>query len=359
MLDHAYHGNLSSLIAISPYKFNRAGGQGRPDGTWVCELPDPYRGGCGSTSLPGRRYAEDVRRQLDAVEAAGRRRRRSLSRRCRAAPARSCFPTATSRRPSPHARAAGAVCIADEVQAGFGRVGTHTLGLRDPGRRAGHRHAGKADRQRPPARRGSDHAGARPLVRDRDGVLQHLRRQPGLLRGGPGGAGRAARRAAAGPRPRARASGCSPGCASWPAATSWSATCAARACSWAWSWSRDRDTREPATAAASAVVEAAKARGVLLSTDGPRRQRDQDQAAAGARRGGRRPRGRRRCSMPPSVGRSQTTPRQRAIPTVRSCPDAGSSCRRPACLPYPVGRPRLLPPGRYRGPAEARFPPPP
>ncbi len=32
-----------------------------------------------------------------------------------------------------HARAAGAVCIADEVQVGFGRVGPELLGLRDAG----------------------------------------------------------------------------------------------------------------------------------------------------------------------------------------------------------------------------------
>jgi 4-aminobutyrate aminotransferase-like enzyme len=52
-----------------------------------------------------------------------------------------------------HAREAGAVCIADEVQVGFGRVGDAVLGIRDAGRRAGRGHDGQADRQRSSARR--------------------------------------------------------------------------------------------------------------------------------------------------------------------------------------------------------------
>ena len=43
-MDHAYHGNLSSLIDISPYKFNGRGGEGCPDQTHICEMPDGYRG---------------------------------------------------------------------------------------------------------------------------------------------------------------------------------------------------------------------------------------------------------------------------------------------------------------------------
>src|SRR5262249_16728802 len=44
VVDHAYHGNLTSLIEISPYKFNGPGGAGRPEHVHVCELPDVYRG---------------------------------------------------------------------------------------------------------------------------------------------------------------------------------------------------------------------------------------------------------------------------------------------------------------------------
>ena len=47
----------------------------------------------------------------------------------------------------------GGLCIADEVQTGFGRTGTALLGLRELGRHARPRHDGQGDRQRRPARR--------------------------------------------------------------------------------------------------------------------------------------------------------------------------------------------------------------
>ncbi len=72
VLDHAYHGNLTSQIDLSPYKFNRAGGHGRPDGTWVCQLPDAYRGP--HRDLPpseqASAYARSVSEQLAAVASA-------------------------------------------------------------------------------------------------------------------------------------------------------------------------------------------------------------------------------------------------------------------------------------------------
>ena len=110
----------------------------------------------------GRKYARaasgDAAPSWRRTAAGPRRSSRVAPRR---AAGRSCCRRATSRRRTAHVRAAGGVCIADEVQVGFGRVGTPLLGLRDPGRRAGHRHAGQADRERPPARRGRDHAGDR------------------------------------------------------------------------------------------------------------------------------------------------------------------------------------------------------
>jgi 4-aminobutyrate aminotransferase-like enzyme len=43
-LDHAYHGHLTSLIDISPYKFDKVGGGGCPKGTHVAPVADIYRG---------------------------------------------------------------------------------------------------------------------------------------------------------------------------------------------------------------------------------------------------------------------------------------------------------------------------
>ncbi|MFI5688478.1 aminotransferase class III-fold pyridoxal phosphate-dependent enzyme [Streptomyces sp. NPDC051636] len=121
-LDWAYHGNLSSLVEISPYKFNRPGGTGPGERVRVCDVPDPYRGAFGSD---GPRYAEHVQAQCADLSAAG------------AAPAAfihesvlSCagqIELADGYLPAAYAaaRAVGALCIADEVQCGFGRVGEH------------------------------------------------------------------------------------------------------------------------------------------------------------------------------------------------------------------------------------------
>lgn len=119
-LDWAYHGNLSSLVEISPYKFNRPGGTGPGERVRVCEVPDPYRGAFGPD---GPRYAEHVASLCGALCAA------------HTPPAAfihesvlSCagqIELADGYLPAAYAaaRAAGALCIADEVQCGFGRVG--------------------------------------------------------------------------------------------------------------------------------------------------------------------------------------------------------------------------------------------
>src|SRR6185312_6980667 len=44
VLDAAYHGNTTTLVDISPYKFNGLGGEGAPPWVHVLPLPDTYRG---------------------------------------------------------------------------------------------------------------------------------------------------------------------------------------------------------------------------------------------------------------------------------------------------------------------------
>jgi 4-aminobutyrate aminotransferase-like enzyme len=103
VLDHAYHGNLSSLIEISPYKFAGAGGAGRPEHVRVARLPNSAAD------------AEDVRR----LARPGAFIAESLP----GVAGQIVLPDGYLEAAYAHARAAGAVCIADEVQVGFGRVG--------------------------------------------------------------------------------------------------------------------------------------------------------------------------------------------------------------------------------------------
>ena len=44
VLDGAYHGNTGGMVELSPYKFDHAGGAGKPEHVHVAPVPDTYRG---------------------------------------------------------------------------------------------------------------------------------------------------------------------------------------------------------------------------------------------------------------------------------------------------------------------------
>jgi 4-aminobutyrate aminotransferase-like enzyme len=119
VLDAAYHGNTSSLVDISPYKFNGKGGRGKPAHVEIMPLPDTYRGLYRGPDA-GSRYAAHV---ADAA-------RRSPPAAFFAESASGCggqifFPPGYLTAAFAAVRAAGGVCVADEVQTGFGRAGSH------------------------------------------------------------------------------------------------------------------------------------------------------------------------------------------------------------------------------------------
>jgi 4-aminobutyrate aminotransferase-like enzyme len=125
VLDGAYHGNLSSLIAISPYKFNGPGGAGCPPATHVAPMPDPYRGLFRDDPRAGEKYAARVGDIFKELAAAGRPPAAFI-----AEPVLSCAgqivpPPGFLEEAFRLVREAGGVAIADEVQVGFGRCGTH------------------------------------------------------------------------------------------------------------------------------------------------------------------------------------------------------------------------------------------
>ncbi|MCU1368691.1 MAG: hypothetical protein JWN39_4330, partial [Ilumatobacteraceae bacterium] len=73
-VDHVYHGNLTSIVDISPYKFAGPGGTGRRDHVWVAEMPDTYRGRLRDTSAAtGTDYAASVGEGIAEMAELGRR----------------------------------------------------------------------------------------------------------------------------------------------------------------------------------------------------------------------------------------------------------------------------------------------
>lgn len=125
VLQHAYHGNLSALIEVSPYKHDGKGGEGAPDHVHVAAIPDGYRGPYkGNTKDTATNYAKDVNRALqDAATRGGAA--AFLAESVLGCGGQVVLPDGYLRAAYTHARQAGAVCIADEVQVGFGRVGSH------------------------------------------------------------------------------------------------------------------------------------------------------------------------------------------------------------------------------------------
>jgi 4-aminobutyrate aminotransferase-like enzyme/Ser/Thr protein kinase RdoA (MazF antagonist) len=130
VVEHAYHGHLSSLIAISPYKFDGPGGRGAPETTHVCPLPDPYRGALrGTTGDLGRAYASAVGARIDALAGRGLRPAAFFAESLQGCGGQIVYPPGYLAHAFARVRAVGGVCVADEVQVGLGRVGERFWGF--------------------------------------------------------------------------------------------------------------------------------------------------------------------------------------------------------------------------------------
>ena len=129
VLEHAYHGNTNTLIDISPYKFNGPGGRGQKPWVHVAPIPDDYRGlyRRGEQEL-GAKYAAHVG---EIVAKLGKENRRAsfIAETLPSVAGQIVFPPNYLAEAYRHVRAARGVCIADEVQVGFGRLGTHFWGF--------------------------------------------------------------------------------------------------------------------------------------------------------------------------------------------------------------------------------------
>ena len=126
VIDHAYHGHSSALIDISPYKFNGPGGQGQPDHVAVATMPDGFRGAVpGFDARAGAYYADSVAEKIESIRASGSQLAAFFSEGIMGCGGQMPLPAGYLKRACDLARQAGGVCVADEVQTGFGRVGSH------------------------------------------------------------------------------------------------------------------------------------------------------------------------------------------------------------------------------------------
>ena len=124
VVDAAYHGNTSAMIDLSPYKFDGQGGSGCP--SWVRKvlLPDVYRG-THHGPRAGELFADDVSQAARQISNAGRGPAAFFCESALGCGGQIILPGGYLRGAYAAVRAAGGVCVADEVQTGFGRAGTH------------------------------------------------------------------------------------------------------------------------------------------------------------------------------------------------------------------------------------------
>jgi 4-aminobutyrate aminotransferase-like enzyme len=126
VLESAYHGNTTSLIDISPYKHDGPGGTGAP--LWVHNVPiaDVYRGPYKADDpQAGEKYAQHVQDIVDALRRKGVSLAAYIAESCPSVGGQILFPEGYLYYVYRHVRQAGGACIADEVQTGYGRMGTH------------------------------------------------------------------------------------------------------------------------------------------------------------------------------------------------------------------------------------------
>ncbi|XP_029931415.1 ethanolamine-phosphate phospho-lyase [Myripristis murdjan] len=125
-LNNAYHGHVSSLIDISPYKFHQLSDAEQNQFVHVAPSPDVYRGKYRADHPdPATAYADDVKDIINKAHEKGGKIAAFIAESLQSCGGQVIPPSGYFQKVAEHVRQAGGVFIADEVQVGFGRVGTH------------------------------------------------------------------------------------------------------------------------------------------------------------------------------------------------------------------------------------------
>ena len=128
VLEGAYHGHVTSLIEISPYKHDGPGGKGPPEYVHVVPMPDPFRGIYRGQSS-GLKYAAEVKTILDKIRSDNKRMSAFIFEPILGCGGQIIPPNGFLSSSFKMVRDNNGVCIADEVQVGFGRMGESFWGF--------------------------------------------------------------------------------------------------------------------------------------------------------------------------------------------------------------------------------------
>lgn len=124
--DHGYHGNTTGAIDVSAYKFNAPGGVGKPDWVQLVDIPDVYGGKFRQPDADcAQLYADQVDGAIGKINEAGGKLAGFIAETFPSVGGQVVPPDGYLERVYRKVRAAGGVCIADEVQTGLGRLGEY------------------------------------------------------------------------------------------------------------------------------------------------------------------------------------------------------------------------------------------
>ncbi|MEO0340225.1 MAG: aminotransferase class III-fold pyridoxal phosphate-dependent enzyme, partial [Bacteroidota bacterium] len=128
-LEVGYHGNTGRTIDVSSYKFDGKAGKGAPDQTHLIPIPDVFRGKHQDTSTAGKDYANYIEQVIQRLDGEDRILGGFIVESILSCGGQIILPQGYLKEAYSRVRGAGGLCIADEVQVGFGRVGSHFWGF--------------------------------------------------------------------------------------------------------------------------------------------------------------------------------------------------------------------------------------
>ncbi|XP_062514589.1 alanine--glyoxylate aminotransferase 2-like isoform X2 [Corticium candelabrum] len=120
-----YHGHSKLIVDISSYKHEACGGDGPGDFCNVVDCPDVYYGRYRDPDTAGELYAGLVKDAIKQLERSGQGVCAFIMESIMSCGGQIVPPSGYLKHVYRHIRDAGGLCIADEVQVGFGRVGKH------------------------------------------------------------------------------------------------------------------------------------------------------------------------------------------------------------------------------------------
>ncbi len=130
VLDHAYHGTSTVAMEMSPYKFDGNGGFDKKPWIHKALSPDLYRGPYGyADKKAGVKYAADVQRIIEELKNEEKAPAAFICETLLGVGGQLPLPKDYLKSVYHHIKTAGGICIADEVQVGFGRIGEKFWGF--------------------------------------------------------------------------------------------------------------------------------------------------------------------------------------------------------------------------------------